>query len=640
MSGVFGLSDVRTEQIDRTWPEFTNYGYFVGGVAPPGFAESRIDRFEIATETISQPPNFSQYSSGQAISDAVEAFSSEYGYIAGGDNRGGSPAARSYIRRIDFSHELDGVVGITQIDATLPANQDNMASISTPQYAYFGGGAAPYVCNIHRLEFSSETMSTDVSNLTQNRGYLAGVSGSQYGYFCGGFSTPPPTRHSTIDRMDFSTETGSVPPVEGQLTVGRSHLNSFESSEHGYIVGGLTPVVCTVDRLDFSSETVAATTGVPEIIAAGIDFSVKEYGYIGGNGPGAKSTIYRFEFSSETFSAPGATLSSARGNGSGVRDSSRIKPNSLKGTDIDGVPISSTYGYFIGGFSFSTPPPVTSYHTTIDRINYSTETVSSNISPRGYLSSPGRNGAGAVSNFNYGYVAGGLSPIKTTVEKMDFTNEITSLPGNNLSQARAYLAGVYNNNYGYFCGGFHPTPEYYSTIDRIDFFTESVSTPPVKMNNELSIPNGGTVFNPSYAYITGFNGYVCTIDRLEFSTETMVEPSQQLTRAALSFGTLQNSNYGYFCSGATSPTVRPAVIDRMDFSNETVSSPIGNVSQARTGLAGVYNNNYGYLGGGAVPPLNPDYVCTIDRLEFSNETVSEPSSELTRSRSNAKGLSN
>ena len=42
MSGVFGLSDVRTEQIDRTWPEFTNYGYFVGGASPTGYAESRI----------------------------------------------------------------------------------------------------------------------------------------------------------------------------------------------------------------------------------------------------------------------------------------------------------------------------------------------------------------------------------------------------------------------------------------------------------------------------------------------------------------------------------------------------------------------------------------------------------------------
>jgi hypothetical protein len=625
MSGVFGLSDVRTEQIDRTWPEFTNYGYFVGGVAPPGFAESRIDRFEIATETVSQPPNYSQYSNAQAISDTVEASSPEYGYLAGGDTRGGSPAARSYIRRIDFSHELDGTLGITQISTTLPAVQDNMASISTPQYAYFGGGAAPYVCNIHRLEFSSETMSTDSSNLTQNRGFLAGVSGSQYGYFCGGFSTPPPVRHSTIDRMDFSTETGSVPPVGDQLTVGRSHLNSFESSEHGYIVGGLIPVVCTVDRLDFSSETVAATTGVPEIIAAGIDFSVKEYGYIGGNGPGAKSTIYRFEFSSETFSAPGAILSSVRGYGSGVRDSGRIKPNSLKGTDVDGVPISSTYGYFGGGIA---PPNV----CTIDRLDFSNETVSE---PSSNLTQA-RSQLAAVSNSNYGYFAGGEAPPSVcTIDRLDFSNETVTAPSSNLTQARNNLGGVSNSNYGYFAGGF--APPYVCTIDRLDFSNETVSEPSSNLTKARQYP--ATVSNFNYGYFAG--GFVppsvCTIDRIDFSNETVSEPSSNLTQARYGIAAVSNSNYGYFAGGSSPAYV--CTIDRLDFSNETVSEPSSELTQARSSLEGVSNSNYGYFCGGfSTPP--PTRHSTIDRLDFSNETASAPSSNLTEARNVLAGVSN
>ena len=627
MSGVFGLSDVRTEQIDRTWPEFTNYGYFVGGVAPPGYAESVIDRFEIATETVSQPPNYSQYSNAQAISDTVEASSPEYGYLAGGDTRGLSPAAQNHIRRIDFSHELDGTLGITQISTTLPAVQDNMASISTPQYAYFGGGAAPYVCNIHRLEFSSETMSTDSSNLTQNRGFLAGVSGSQYGYFCGGFSTPPPVRHSTIDRMDFSTETGSVPPVEGQLTVGRSHVNSFESSEHGYIVGGLTPVVCTVDRLDFSSETVAATTGVPEIIAAGIDFSVKEYGYIGGNGPGAKSTIYRFEFSSETFSAPGAILSSVRGYGSGVRDSGRIKPNSLKGTDVDGVPISSTYGYFAGG---AIPTP-SSY---INRISFSDETV---VALSSRLTQARQYSAG-VSNSNYGYFGGG-SPFACTIDRIDFSNETVAVPpvGDQLTQKRYSAAGVSNSNYGYFGGGF--VPPVVCTIDRLDFSNETTSAPSSNLTQARQYSAGVSNFNYCY-FAGGFIPpvYVCTIDRLEFSNETVAVPpvGDQLTEKRGNFAAVSNSNYGYFAGGVSSPSIYVCTIDRLDFSNETVSEPSSNLTQARYGAAGVFNFNYGYFGGGFAPPV----VCTIDRLEFSNETTSAPSSNLTQARNGAAGVSN
>ena len=625
MSGVFGLSDVRTEQIDRTWPEFTNYGYFVGGANPSGYAESRIDRFEIATETISQPPNNSQYTGAQAISDAVEAFSPEYGYIAGGDTRGLSPAAKSHIRRIDFSHELDGVVGITEIPATLPANQDNMASISTPQYAYFGGGAAPYVCNIHRLEFSSETMSTDASNLTQNRGYLAGVSGSQYGYFCGGFATPPPVRHSTIDRMDFSTETGSVPPVEGQLTVARSHVNSFENPEYGYLVGGLTPVVCTVDRLDFSSETVAATTGVPEIIAAGTDFSVKEYGYIGGNGPGSKSTIYRFEFSSETFSAPGAILSSVRGYGSGVRDSGRIKPNSLKGTDVDGVPISSTYGYFAGGFA-------SPYGCTIDRLDFSNETVSE---PSGYLTQA-RNGLAAVSNFNYGYFAGGNAPPTVcTIDRLDFTNETVSEPSSELTQTRNGLAAVSNSNYGYFGGG--SVPSTVCTIDRLDFSNETVSEPSSELTQKRYVLTA--VSNSNYGYFAGGSApsNVCTIDRLDFSSETVTAPSSNLTEARAFLAAVSNSNYGYFAGGNAPPVV--CTIDRLDFSNETVSEPSSELTQARIFLAAVSNSNYGYFAGGQAP-VAPPILSTIDRIDFSSETVTAPSSNLTEARNGLTGVSN
>ena len=80
----------------------------------------------------------------------------------------------------------------------------------------------------------------------------------------------------------------------------------------------------------------------------------------------------------------------------------------------------------------------------------------------------------------YGYFGGGGTPVPSlaTVDRIDFSNETTSAPGNDLSQARRSNAAVSSNSYGYFGGGFAPpfTPSYFKdTIDRIDFSNETTS---------------------------------------------------------------------------------------------------------------------------------------------------------------------
>jgi hypothetical protein len=96
----------------------------------------------------------------------------------------------------------------------------------------------------------------------------------------------------------------------------------------------------------------------------------------------------------------------------------------------------------------------------------------------------------------------------------------------------------------------------------------------------------------------------------------------------------ESANYGYFAGGAIS--ARVCTIDRIDFSNETVSLPGPSLTQARNSLAAVSNSNYGYFVGGFFPP----YVNTIDRLDFSNETVSLPGPSLTQARSGLAAVSN
>ena len=67
----------------------------------------------------------------------------------------------------------------------------------------------------------------------------------------------------------------------------------------------------------------------------------------------------------------------------------------------------------------------------------------------------------------YGYFAGGIFPAGpapdylTTVERIDFSNETFSLPGNDLSVAKGLFDGVSSRFYGYFGGGYNTPPTSY-----------------------------------------------------------------------------------------------------------------------------------------------------------------------------------
>ena len=97
----------------------------------------------------------------------------------------------------------------------------------------------------------------------------------------------------------------------------------------------------------------------------------------------------------------------------------------------------------------------------------------------------------------------------------------------------------------------------------------------------------------------------------------------------------ESATYGYFGGGFV-PSLYVCTIDRLDFSNETTSLPGNGLPQGRSGLAAVSNSSYGYFGGGGTPAN----VCTIDRLDFSNETTSAPGNNLPEARDNLAAVSN
>ena len=64
-------------------------------------------------------------------------------------------------------------------------------------------------------------------------------------------------------------------------------------------------------------------------------------------------------------------------------------------------------------------------------------------------------------------------------------------------------------------------------------------------------------------------------------------------------------------------------MDRIDFSNDSSTASVrGPLSSARVNLAATGNSNYGWFGGGATTVFSPTPVATVDRIDFSNDSVS------------------
>ena len=486
-----------------------------------------------------------------------------------------------------------------QVDNTWPESAN---------YGYFAGGfAPPQLCTIDRIDFSSETVSLPGSSLTKKRYLLAAVSNSNYGYFAGGNVAP---NACTIDRIDFSSETVVVPPVGDQLTQARNSLTAVSNSNYGYFAGGFAPpYVCIIDRIDFSSETVVG----PPIHGANLTdarsnltaVSNSNHGYFaGGQSPSIVNTIDRIDFSSETVSLPGPSLTQARNNLGAVS--------------------TSDYGYFSGGGN----PSVVN---TIDRMDFSTETTSA---PGNNLTEA-RNGLGAVSNSNYGYFAGGNTPpYVCTIDRIDFSTESVAVPpvGDQLTEARYAFAGVSGrqtrirettdktassvSGYGFYYGGGYPSANSPGQGNFVDYATETRTT-----NTELSTAysEGSAFTTQEYGYHLGGNTTI--VKRFDFLNDTRNDNPAAFPSAVRGQGS-STSHYGYICNSNNTPDLDG---NKYDFSTETLSMVPDIISVTRFGSGnGCFTSSrYVHFTGGpsSSPALGSNYT-HMDRLEFATETRS------------------
>ena len=448
-----------------------------------------------------------------------------------------------------------------------------------------------------------------------NNNFASWPEDSIYGYYGGGFAPGlTPANTALIDRIDFSSETTSVPG--NNLPAGRYGLAATSSSSYGYFGGGAPPFLATIDRIDFSSETTSAPGhNLPQARAGLSAVSNDSYGYFGGGyTPTIVATVDRIDFSNETFSVPGNDLSEARFY--------------IGGTSSD------SYGYYGGG-------RLPTESNRIDRIDFSSETTSvpgNNLTQKRY-------GAAGTSSGSYGYFGGGGVPTTpatvATVDRIDFFNETTSAPGNNLPQARQQLASTSNSLYGYFGGGFTApgVGGRVTTVDRIDFFNETLSVPSNSLSegrNALAAVSGGASVARANGY--GTYGYtiggwgppaICNITRQDFSTNTFSDVGTLSTSLYGNDRSAYNNEYGYF-GGGYSPSPPPAAkrsaLYRFDFMNESVRTLTNSLPQIADRISQTSTTQAGYFGGGYSyrfsPPVPATFHSKICKLDFSSESVS------------------
>ena len=434
-----------------------------------------------------------------------------------------------------------------------------------------------------------------------------------HGWFGGG------SYGSTVDRIDFSNDTGTA-NIRGSLSLARNSLAATGNSNYGWFGGGYVPgspgtLYSRVDRIDFSNDSSTASVRGPLSLARYQPAATgnSNYGWFGGGS--TLTAVDRIDFSNDSgTTSPRGSLSTGR---SGI---------SATGN--------SNYGWFGGGL-FQGPGP-TVVVSTVDRIDFSNDSPIASL--RGPLSLEKRMLA-ATGNSNYGWFGGGYVPgspgtLYSTVDRIDFSNDLaTASVRGSLSQVKYVMGATGNSNYGWFGGGLVPGPTTVSRVDRIDFSNDSVSVSPrgplSSVRDSLAATSGqakGPAIklqkSGNYGWVGGGAHYVppftelyySTVDRIDFSNDTGTPLARGSLNASRRFtASVGNSNYGWYLTGNSSS---PSLIDRIDFSNDSVRASARGAASPRDAWGGVSNSNYGWYGGGSAAP---GIIVSFDRINFSND---------------------
>ncbi len=619
-SGIFSLSNYYDKDLSGDIPEksresYREYGYFGGGVviSPTATTRSTVDRIDYSNDTttasVRGPLSSARY--GLAATG-----NSSFGYFGGGVAIPG-PALITTVDRINYSNDnatalVRGPLSLARI----------LTATGTSNFGYFSGSIHPiYYSNIDRIDYSNDLPTSLIRLfLSVPNGYNAATGNSNFGYFGGGYTpSVSPRTNSIVTRINYSNDT-QRPLTRSPLSSARYGLAATGNSSFGYFGGGVVipgPVlISTVDRIDYSNDTQTASVRGPLSLARRYLTATgnSSFGYFGGGSTGPFSTVDRIDYSNDTQTA------SVRGPLSLARHYFAATSSASFG----GSPISQygvfakPFGYFGGGVN----PSVPATYSTIDRIDYSSDTSAASV--RSALSFSVRTNA-ATGNSNFGYFSGGNSGgsyISSTV-RLDYVNDANALVTRSpLSSARAYLSATGNSNFGYFGGGynlaFSPRPQ--STVDRLNYSndTSTLSVRGTLSAIKYSTLSAGT-FNFGYFAGGGFPT-ISTIDRINYSNDTTTASARNTLLTAKSAGSATgNNNFGYFGGGYFPPSTNISTIERLNYSNDTstlVSSSTLTIGLRYLSAAG--NSSFGYWGGGFDGSATRSIV---HRLDYANDSA-------------------
>ena len=393
-------------------------GYFGGGIdiyAPS--AQTRMDKVTYSTDTTAQVPGASLSTQRQGL---VATGNSTAGYFGGGTNP--SFPRQSTMDKVTYSTDTTAVVP----GAALSAGRYNLAATGNSTNGYFGGGSEPGVrSTMDKIDYATDTRLSAVpgANLSVARSYLAATGSSTAGYFGGGAGP-----HSTMDKVTYSSDTTAAVPG-AFLSAARGYLTATGSSTAGYFGGGTPGVRSTMDKVTYSSDTTAAV-------------------------PGAALSVGRYSLAA----------SSARANALPQPPAATPTPQ----TSSVSASAPNT-GYFGGG-----PGPF----STMDKVTYASDTTAA---VPGAALSVARSSLAATGSSTAGYFGGGYNPgARSTMDKVTYVSDTTAaVPGASLSGVRYSLAATGNSTAALFGGGYNPTPySVRSTMDKVTYSSDTTAQVP------------------------------------------------------------------------------------------------------------------------------------------------------------------
>jgi hypothetical protein len=288
---------------------------------------------------------------------------------------------------------------------------------------WWGAGSPNSSSTVSRLTFATDTSSGSIRGpLTVARIYCTAAGNTTDLWFAGGYTTGGGGTKSTIDRVNFATDTATA-SLRGPLSYERYYLSGInDKSTYGWFGGGYVGTRrSTIDRITFATDSSTATTRGPLNTATQmmVGLSSTTSGWFTGGfiAAGPVTTVNRVTYATDTATASlRGYLTQNRYGGGGVAD--------------------STYGWNAGGYG-GTPENIVS---TVDRITFATDTA--NASVRGPLSSTRRYMSGA-GNLTDGWLGGGggnsTPGVTSLVERITYaTDTATTTPRGPLAAATRY----------------------------------------------------------------------------------------------------------------------------------------------------------------------------------------------------------